>query len=110
PTDKVRAKMKEQAAGAAGNGPPWMKDASDAAADAKSMSLGITLGESPMLELLVTAADDAGAKKLADAAAQGAAMLKGQAAQFKQQGPQHAPIVDSMTAIADALNAKHDGA
>lgn len=110
PTDPIRAKMQEHAKEAGAGGPPWAKDAAEAAAAAKSASIGVTLGESPSLDVMVNAADEAGAKKLADATTEGANMLKAQAAQLKQAGPQLAPMADAMNAIAGSLVPKQDGA
>jgi hypothetical protein len=109
PTDKIRTQMKEQAKQAAG-GPPWATAAAEAASDAKSASIGITLGETPSLDVMINAADEAGAKKLVDATNEAANMLKAQAAQFKQAGPQLAPMADAMNAIAGSLQPKQDGA
>lgn len=110
-TDKMRKDMKDQAAQNLTQGaPPWLKEAADAATDAKAMSFGITLGASPSIDLMINAADEAGAKKLTTAASEGAKMLKEQAANMKQAGGQAAAMADSMNTLADALNAKQDGA
>jgi len=107
PTDKIRDEMKKNV-----SSPqlvPWWA-ASLVVTDCQSIAFSMSLGDSPILELAVQAADEEGAKKLADAVDQGAQQLRTQADQLKQSsGPPVAAAANSLNTLADMLKPKRDG-
>jgi hypothetical protein len=81
-----------------------------AIAGSQNVMLSITTGENPVIDLSVLTADEESGKKFADALDQGVQQLKAQADQLKQAGPQAAGIAGPMSALADALKPKQEGA
>jgi hypothetical protein len=106
PTEAIRAKMNQPVGEAT---PEWGKAAVPLLAASKWMSLDVSLGETPNLGVTLQAADEAGAKGIADAVAQGSQQLKAQAAQLQQAGPQAAPMAQAFSGLADSLKATQSG-
>ena len=108
PTDKIRAKMKEDMKGNP-NQPPWVQQMGPFLTDSKWMILSAKLGDAPALGVTVQAADDSGAKGISDAVTQGGQQLKAQADQMRQAGPQFAGMADAFGGLADALKPTQAG-
>jgi hypothetical protein len=109
PTDKIRDKMKDDISHDQGE-PAWVAQISKSVAECQNVSLGVSLGESPVLDLSLQGADEESSKKLADAVDQAAQQLKAQADQMKQAGVQFAAMATSMSDLADGLKPKQEGA
>lgn len=102
PTEKVRAKMKEDLK----NKPqqqPWMTAMAPLLIDSKWMLMDAKLGEAPVISMTVQAADEAGAAGIADSVTQGGQQLKTQADEIRQKSPQFAGMADALVVMADAL-------
>jgi hypothetical protein len=108
PTEKVRAKMKADAKGDP-NQPAWATTLANNVADSKWMKLELSFGDAPAIGVAVQAADDAGATGIVGAVGEGTKMMRDQAGQLKQAGPQFAAMGDALNALADALNPNQSG-
>jgi hypothetical protein len=108
PTDKIRSKMKEDIKNNKDQ-PAWAQTMAPLLADSKWLMVGAQLGDSPTIGLTLQAADDAGAKGIADSITQGGQQLKAQADQMKQGGPQFAGMATAMGGLADALKPTQNG-
>jgi hypothetical protein len=105
PTEAFRAKMKQPAGEQM---PDWGKAAQQFVADSKWMKLDVALGDSPNLGVTLEAADETGAKGIADAVTKGSEQLKAQAAAL-QGSPQGAPIAQAFTGLAEAMKPTQNG-
>ena len=102
PTDKIREDMKKALKPDASK-PAWVQAMSPFLGDSKWTLIEAKFGETPTIGMTIQAADEAGAKGISDAVAQGGQQLKAQADQMKQAGPQFAGMVDAMSSLADVL-------
>jgi hypothetical protein len=108
PTEQIRAKMKEDVAKDKTQ-PAWAQSLGTFLSDSQWLLMDVGLGDSPKIGATVQAADEAGAKGIADAVTQGGQQLKAQADQMKAGGPQFAPMADALGGIADALKPTQTG-
>jgi RNA polymerase sigma factor (sigma-70 family) len=109
-TDKIRGEIKESVSKDPG-APAWATDLSKTVSECQSAGVGLSLGNSPVLELSVQAADADGAKTLANSIDQGLQMLKVRTQQLGQQAgaPQLISIPTVLAALTDSLKPKQEG-